>query len=127
MELKVGAKFELVWRNDDLSDANDTRPEGMGKENRGMCEILEVDPPRKLRYLWADVGEVTLELAPEGKDVLLTLTHRRLSSRRLVVGVSTGWHVHLDILTALLAGTKPPSLWGEFKALRPQYEQRVPQ
>jgi uncharacterized protein YndB with AHSA1/START domain len=127
MELKVGATFELVWRNDNLSDAEDTRPDDMSKEHRGMCEMLEVDPPRKLRYRWADVGEVTMELVPEGKDVLLTLTHRRLSNRRLVVGVSAGWHVHLDILAARLAGTQPPSLWREMKGLRPEYEQRVPE
>ena len=127
MELKVGAKFELVWRNDNLSDPADVRPEDKGEEHRASCEILELDPPRKLRYLWTDTGEVTIDLKPEGNDVLLTLTHRRLSNRRLVVGVSTGWHAHLDVLAARLAGTQPPSLWGNFKVLRPQYEERVPQ
>ncbi|MBS0320931.1 MAG: SRPBCC family protein [Proteobacteria bacterium] len=127
MVLEPGARFELTWRNDRLSDPTDTRPEGMSAEHRATCEILEVDPPRKLRYRWDEAGEVTMELVPEGKDVLLTLTHRRLSNRRLVLGVSAGWHVHLDILAARLAGTQPPSLWREWSALRAEYERRVPQ
>ena len=86
-----------------------------------------MDPPRKLRYRWTDAGEVAFELMPKGRDVLLTLTHRHLSRRGLVVGVSAGWHVHLDILAARLAGAKPPSLYAQWKALHAQYERRVPQ
>ncbi|MEO8975462.1 MAG: SRPBCC family protein [Casimicrobiaceae bacterium] len=127
MELKEGATFELVWRNGNLSDTGDARPEGMSDEHRAVCEIVEVDPPRKLRYRWTDVGEVTFELMPKGKDVQLTLTHRRLSRRGLVVGVSAGWHVHLDILAARIAGAKPPSLYAEWTRLHAQYEGRVPQ
>jgi uncharacterized protein YndB with AHSA1/START domain len=127
MELKPGAKFELVWRNDNLAEPGDERPEGMSKDHRATCEILEVDPPHKLRYLWPEAGEVTFELKPEGKDVLLTLTHRRLANRRLVLAVSAGWHSHLDIMAALLAGKKPLSLWREWKALHAEYDRRVPQ
>lgn len=127
MELKPGATFELVWRNGNLSDAADARPEGMSEEHRATCEILEVDPPRRLRYLWTDAGEVTFDLKPDGNDVLLTLTHRRLSNRRLVLGVSAGWHVHLDILAARLAGTQAPSVWREWPRLRAEYDRRVPE
>jgi uncharacterized protein YndB with AHSA1/START domain len=127
MELKPGATFELVWRNGNLSDPADARPETMSEEHRATCEILEVDPPRKLRYRWHEAGEVTFDLEPQGENVLLTLTHRRLGSRRLVLGVSAGWHVHLDILAARLAGTRPPSVWHEWPLLRAEYERRVPE
>ena len=125
MELKPGATFELVWRNGNLSDPADPRPEGMSEEHRATCEILEVDPPRKLRYLWTDTGEVTFDLTPEGDNVLLTLTHRRLSSRQRVLSVSAGWHVHLDVLAARLAGTQAPSVWRAWPRLREEYDRRI--
>src|SRR5579872_7402158 len=34
MEMKVGAPFELVWRNSELTDPPGQRPEGMGEEHR---------------------------------------------------------------------------------------------
>ena len=34
MELKVGAPFEFVWRNDELTNPPGKRPEGFGAEHR---------------------------------------------------------------------------------------------
>ena len=34
MEMKVGTPFELVWRNDELSDPPGKRPPGFGEESR---------------------------------------------------------------------------------------------
>jgi uncharacterized protein YndB with AHSA1/START domain len=48
MEMKVGASFELVWRNDELNDPPCRRPEGFAEENRMQSRITELDPPRKL-------------------------------------------------------------------------------
>jgi uncharacterized protein YndB with AHSA1/START domain len=88
LELNLDVSFELVSRNGNLSNPADARPERMSEEHRATYEILEVDPPRGPRYLWTNAGEVTFDLNLEGKDVLLTLRHRRLSSRRLVLGVT---------------------------------------
>jgi uncharacterized protein YndB with AHSA1/START domain len=126
MTLRAGAPFELVWRNDELSDPADMRPEGAGAEHRASCTIIEVEPPRKLKYDWPGVGEVTIELAPEGEQVLLTLTHRRLTERRLVLMVGAGWHAHLDLLAARIAGTSVPSFWKAWTGLKPEYERRMP-
>jgi uncharacterized protein YndB with AHSA1/START domain len=126
MELEPGASFELVWRNDDLSEPDDKAPQGTSGDHRATCRILEVDPPRKLRYEWPQAGEVTFELAPEGDRVLFTVTHRRLTERRLLTMVGPGWHTHLDILVALLEGKQPPSFWRGWTSLRPEYERRIP-
>lgn len=48
MALEVGAQFELVWRNNELTDPPGKRPDGFGDEHRALCRILELDPPRKL-------------------------------------------------------------------------------
>lgn len=125
MTPQPGASFELVWRNDELSASPDERPEGFGAESRATCRIVEIDPPRRLRYLWPDVGDVSFELQADGSDVLLTLTHRQLAGERLILNVSAGWHAHLARLVALAEGVQPPSLWSTWKRLRAEYEERL--
>lgn len=125
MTLQPGTTFELTWRNDELSTSAAERPEGFGAESRATCTLQEVDPPRRLRYLWPEVGEVTFELEPAGDGVLLTLTHRRLSGERLILNVCAGWHAHLARLVALAQGNPPPSLWATWKRLRDDYAQRL--
>jgi len=125
MTVQPGTTFELTWRNDELSTSAAERPEGFGAESRATCTLQEVDPPRRLRYLWPEVGEVTFELEPAGDGVLLTLTHRRLSGERLILNVCAGWHAHLARLVALAQGNPPPSLWATWKRLRDDYAQRL--
>jgi uncharacterized protein YndB with AHSA1/START domain len=126
MDLHPGASFELVWRNDELSDSPAERPEGFSAESKATCRFLEVEAPRRMRYVWPDVGEVAFELAPDGDDVLLTLTHRQLRGDTLILNVSAGWHAHLALLVARLEGARrPPSLWKTWRELRSEYEERL--
>ena len=125
MTLQAGTSFELVWRNDELSTSAAERPDGFSAESRATCRFEEVKPPHLMRYVWPDVGEVTFELEPIGDDVMLTLTHRRLSGERLILNVCAGWHAHLALLAAHLEGTPVPSLWRTWKQLRDEYEARV--
>ncbi|MCF1709182.1 SRPBCC family protein [Tabrizicola sp. J26] len=127
MELKVGAPFELVWRNDRLTDDPGQRPEEFGEEHRMASRILLVDPPRKLVFSWFETGEVTIELVPDGEDVLLTLTHRRLSGRSGLLSVSAGWHAHLDVLMARLNGVPFGTFWDKWRALKEEYTCRIPE
>ncbi len=89
--------------------------------------ITELDPPRKLVITWGNGGEVSFELEPRGDRVLLTLVHRRVPDRSTLLSVSAGWHTHLDILAARIAGTAPAEpFWDQINRLRPEYEQRIP-
>jgi uncharacterized protein YndB with AHSA1/START domain len=127
MELKVGAPFELVWRNSELTNPPGKRPEGFGEEHRMESRIIEVDPPRKLVFTWGKgSGDVSFELEPRGERVLLTVTHRRLPDRGMMVGVSTGWHAHLDMLVARLTGQEPGPFWDGFTRLKAEYDRRIP-
>lgn len=125
MNLQPGASFELVWRNDELSNSAAERPDGFGAESRATCQIIEVEPPRLLRYSWPGVGEVSIELASVGDEVILTLMHRQLVGERLILNVCAGWHAHLELLGAHLEGRKPPSLWETWKRLRKGYEEQL--
>jgi len=125
MEMQIGAPFELVWRNDELENAGQ-RPEGFDAEHRLQSEVVELDPPHKLSYTFGNAGEVMFELERAGDDVLLTLTHRRLPSREMMTKVAAGWHAHLDVIEAKIAGQSPKAFWANWASLKSDYEQRIP-
>ncbi len=119
-----GHKFTLTWRNDDLSpDAS--APEGKSGNHSMDSEIVTFDPPKRLEFTWGK-GTVTFVLEQKGEKTLLTLTHTGIETRSGKVGISTGWHAHLDLLVADVAGTKRGSFWAEFEKLNNIYEGRVP-
>jgi len=126
MEMRVGAPFELVWRNDGLTDPPGQRPPGASDEHRMQSRIVELDPPRKLVIAWEGSGEVSFELEPKGDAVLLTLTHRRLPDRATLLSVGAGWHMHLDILVARVTGKEPEPFWDGWSRLRAEYDRRIP-
>lgn len=127
MEMRVGAPFELVWRNNELSDPPGKRPDGFGDEHRMQSEITECDPPHKLSFTWGSTGGVTFALEPRGSRVLLTVIHHRLPSRDVMIMVGPGWHAHLDVLVARMTGaTNAEPFWDLWSRLKKDYEQRLP-
>jgi uncharacterized protein YndB with AHSA1/START domain len=127
MTPEVGAAFEFVWRNDELTDPPGQRPEGSGGEHRMQGRITAVEPLRRLAFTWFDEGEVVIDLEPKGDKVLLTLTHTGLSRRSARLSVSTGWHAHLDVLDAELSGRAKTPFWDAVRTLRAEYERRQPE
>lgn len=126
MDTRVGAPFELVWRNDEISKDSAARPEGFSAESRMKSLVTECDPPHRLSFTWDNTGDVTFQLEEQGRDVMLTITHRRLPDRGHMLGISAGWHAHLDILVARANDEIPPSFWEHWVDLRQQYDQRIP-
>ena len=126
MEMSVGAPFEFVWRNHELTNPPGKRPPGFPEEQRMESRITELDPPRKLAIGWGSSGGVSFELVPQGREVLLTLIHRRLPDRATMLNVNAGWHMHLDILVALATGEEPEPFWDHWSRLKGEYERRLP-
>ena len=126
MEMKVGAPIELVWRNDQLTNPPGQRPPGFSDEHRMQSRITELDPPHKLAITWGSTGGVSFELEPQGNDVLLTVIHRRVADRAILLRVSAGWHMHLDILVARATGKEPEPFWDGWSRLHKEYDQRSP-
>lgn len=126
MEMNVGTPVEFVWRNDELSSPPGKRPAGFPEEQRMQSRITECNPPHKLSFTWQGSGDVTFELAPKGKQVLLTLTHRRLPDRPTLLKVSAGWHMHLDLLVACASDSKREPFWDGWSRLVNEYDQRLP-
>ncbi|MGB3147317.1 MAG: SRPBCC family protein, partial [Paracoccaceae bacterium] len=123
MNLAPGASLELVWRNDDLSDPTDHRPNGFAEEQRMQSHIIAVDPMRLLTFSWGH-GAVTFELETKGDRVLLTLTHSGLDDGAARNMIAAGWHMHLDILAAESSNQQAASFWSGWKELRDLYASR---
>jgi len=126
MEMKVGAPFEFVWRNNELTNPPGKRPEGSGDDHRMQSRITALDPPRKIAFTFSDSGEVSIELEVQGSEVLLTLIHRRLPNRDYMLRVGPGWHAHLDVLVARARGEEPAPFWDSIARLRTEYGRRLP-
>jgi uncharacterized protein YndB with AHSA1/START domain len=126
MEMRVGADFELTWRNNELTDPPGQRPPGFSDEHRMWCRIVEIDPPRRLVFTFGTSGEVSFHLDPQDGDVLLTVIHRRLPERAVALKVSAGWHTHLDVLVARVTSREPEPYWDEWTRLHAEYDGRLP-
>lgn len=118
-------EFELVWRNDELTDPPGERPPGFSEEFRMQCTVLEFEPPKRLAFTWSNTGAVRFELKPQGEHVLLSLTHERLADPARVLMVGPGWHAHLDLLRDRINGQTPPTFWPTWQALRERYTARL--
>lgn len=125
MVLRLGAEFELAWRNDELTNPPGRRPDDLDGKHQMRCRITELDPPRRLGFTWGSTGGVLFEVSEQGSHVLLTVTHRRLPDTGLLLRVSAGWHMHLDVLVARMTGTEPEPFWDGWQRLCHEYTRRL--
>jgi uncharacterized protein YndB with AHSA1/START domain len=128
MEPRAGGKMRLAFRHQNLAP-DETPPEGFQEHHNSghtmESTVTRWEPPRVLAYTFGSDGEseVTFELTPQGKDVLLVLTHR--ATRGDVPYMSefgAGWHTHLTYLIALLEGGPRPPFWPVFVQAKAEYE-----
>lgn len=124
-DLRVGGRIHLQFDHARLS-CDKTPPE----KYRGSAApsfdgvITRLEPLRLLAHTWkwgSGDTEVTYELSPRGKDVLLTIVHRRLENRDLVLSVMSGWDVHTGILADVLNGVAPRPFWTTHSRLEKEY------
>lgn len=134
MELRVGGRVELNFHHADLSPSKEPVPARYRQLENGATmhgRVTRCEPPRVLSYTWGEAegreSEVTFELTPRTQDVLMVLTHRRLSNREEVVSVSGGWHAHVAVLIDVLNGREPQPFWSAHAVLDAEYEKRTPQ
>lgn len=124
-----GGPVELIFENARLSSRVDEAP---AEKYRDMPDRISVagtvtcyEPPCKLAYTWEGEGEyseVSFELCAEGEKTVLTIVHRRLENREMVLSASAGWHVHLDILLDVLNEQEPEGFWRQHNAMEQYYD-----
>jgi len=123
-DLRVGGKVRLEFDNGRLPNQKDL-PAKYQERGKGQFEgvITRLEPPRLLAHTWrwdSAETEVSYELAPRGKQVLLTIVHRRLT-KPLVGSVMGGWDVHTGILEDLLSGVEPRPFWATHDKVQAEY------
>lgn len=125
MEPFEGGKVTLHFLHAELSPADDPAPEKYKDMDCGHIftgKVLQYDPPHRLSFTWNDGSEVTFELQEQQAQVLLKLTHRKLSTHiNTRVSVLSGWHTHLGILIARLEHSTPPGFWKVHKHMEEAY------
>lgn len=128
-DLKPGGKAEFHFDHRRLTDEKPPKKyENHGGEIKFDGTIIDATPPHLLVFDWPEeTGEntrVRIELVKNGDKVKLTLTHSRLEKRETLLSVSGGWHIHLDLLEAALAGTQGPPFWSTIVKLEAEYVRR---
>jgi len=123
-ELRVGGKVRLEFDNGRLPNEKPL-PAKYKDGGKGQFEgvITRLEPLRLLAHTWrwdSVETEVSYELAPRGKQVLLTIVHRRLT-KPIVAKVLGGWDVHSGILEDLLNGVEPRPFWATHDKLQAEY------
>jgi uncharacterized protein YndB with AHSA1/START domain len=124
-DLRVGGKIRLEFDHDSLS-SDKTPPAKFKDKATGFGGVItRLDPPRLLAHTWSwgsGDTEVTYELTPRGKDVLLVIVHRRVQGRDLQADVMGGWDVHSGILEDVLKGVEPRPFWKTHSKVKAEYE-----
>lgn len=128
IEPRIGGKVELNFLHANLSSEKQV-PERYKSLEKGHCvrgQVTKWDPPRLLAHSWGEDSEVTYELAPRGEKALLTITHRRLGDRNMMISAAAGWDAHVGILSDTLEGRAPRGFWSTHERLAADYDKRLP-
>jgi uncharacterized protein YndB with AHSA1/START domain len=129
MELEVGGRVENVFNNSELTGHDDPPPAKYTQcaaETTMLGRIVACEPPHLLAYTWGEHSQVSFELSRQGDKVKLELIHSRLATREDMLGVSAGWHAHVDILIDRLNNRQPESFWPLQTRLEAEYEKLIP-
>jgi uncharacterized protein YndB with AHSA1/START domain len=129
MEQRVGGKVRLEFRHKCIAPG-ETPPEEYAKAHEGGPSfdgtVTRCEPPHLLAFTFGseNESEAIFQLTPQGKDVLLVLTHRSTAGDLPYMHeFAAGWHTHLAQLIALLEGAPTPPFWPMLTKLKPEYDQ----
>jgi len=129
MELRAGGDFEFTFNHANLSSEKETPERWKSSDGAKFAgRVTRCEPPRVLGITWENPdgrSEVEIELTPHGGDVVLTLTHRRITTRAEMIDYAGGWHSHLDILSDNLNGVEPRGLWTTVLRMEREYAERL--
>ena len=128
MEQRVGGKVQLNFRHKNLAP-NETPPPAYEKHHEPGTTmdgvVTRCDPPHTLAFTFGSDGEseAIFELTPQGKNVLMVLTHRaREGDVPYMPEFGSGWHSHLALLIAVLEGSPLPPFWSLHTRLKVEYD-----
>jgi uncharacterized protein YndB with AHSA1/START domain len=128
LEQKAGGKVEFAMVHKNLAPGEKPPAKYAHVQDPGVTfegRVLRCEPPRLLVYTFgSEDSEVTFDLTPQGKQVVLVLTHRTRGAEEQaeLTSYASGWHTHLALLIAQLEGTPRPPFWATHAKLITDYE-----
>lgn len=130
-EPKTGGKVVFEMHHSKLSPGETPPKKWAHVHEPGVTfegRVLRYDPPHVLSYTFgADDSVVTFELTPQGRQVLLVLTHRSTGDDiPEQKNYAAGWHTHLAFLVAILNDQPTPKLWAMHDRLNQHYGEVAP-
>ncbi|MDT0685733.1 SRPBCC domain-containing protein [Autumnicola psychrophila] len=79
-----------------------------------------------LSFTWSGDSVVTFQLDEREEQTHLTLTHHNLGKNKgTLIGICSGWHTHLNILSDRLEGREPKGFWMAYSEVEAEYVQRI--
>lgn len=94
---EAGCRFEMSCASED------------GDEDIYRCEVLELNPPMRMRWSWVLVGneargstEVEFRLKSKGNGTEVTVFHRGDRDKKMLEKFRSGWPAKLDQLAEML-------------------------
>ncbi len=133
VESKIGGKVTHHFDNQKISDKPEPTPEkyrDMPDQVTMYGKVLAWEPYTLLSYTWEEgdgsSSEVIFKLSDheEGKVKLILIHTKVPDSKDFRIGVSAGWHTHLNILRNILEGKKTGPFWSVHMPLEDEYEER---
>ena len=125
IDLRVGGKMRMDFDQNSLSSDKSPPPKYQGREKASSVGVVtRLEPMRVFAHTWTwESGdtEVTYELTPRGKDVLLTIVHQKVKGRDATASVMGGWDVHTGVLEDVLKGSEPRPFWQTHTRLEREY------
>ena len=117
MEMKVGAPFELVWRNNELTDPPGKRPDGFATST-GCRAASPSWSLRKISFAGADTGDVSFGARSKGRKCA-TLSPHLPGQPTCCASDRAG--MHLDVLVAS-DGQQIGPFWDGWLRLQKEYD-----
>ena len=98
---RLGGSFYIRFRMED------------GSEHGSAGSFETFEPPHRLAFSWdgGKEGVARFELFDEGGRTRLVLTHEGISGPPAIANFGGGWHAHLAVLQAILAGGSVRDFW----------------
>jgi uncharacterized protein YndB with AHSA1/START domain len=130
LEQNAGGKIIFAMRHKDLAPDETPPPDYAQVHDPGITfegRVLKCESPRLLSFTFGSrQSVVTFELTPQGKQVVLVLTHRtRGPEQQQLSDYASGWHTHLTQLVAQLEKRPRPPFWGSLPQLKARYHRIV--
>lgn len=115
IEPRKDGEIELIFDHDNLSADDIPYPPHYAKYRGATARetLAEYDPPRVIAFSWdgGKEGVARFELFDMGDRTRLVLTHSGISGPAPMANFGGGWHSHLAVLQARLAGGVVRDFW----------------